>query len=166
MPLSRIETSIKTCEEHLNAVDISDSAGIEIESLLVSSLVLKIVSEYEELIEELFFKRAELSGDRHVTNFVKNQIARKFRSPDMNKINTTLGFFDQEYKTRFMNATENSPAHAAWDNIMRARHAIVHKQDNLNITFRELKESYNSTKDILKELITTLGLPPESVPGL
>lgn len=116
-----------------------------------------IVSEYEEYLESLFVRRAERCGDGHVSNFVKNSLSHKFRSPDLGKINETLKRFDESYREGFTQEIENSQNHAAWDSILKARHAVVHKQGQLNLTFRELKEKYILTKEIIKSVESVLG---------
>ena len=85
-------------------------------------------------------------------------LSQKFRSPDIKKINETLNTFDSSYKQSFLGAVENSPEHAAWDSLLRARHAVVHKKGNLNLTLRELKEKYPLTKQIISSVEATLGV--------
>ena len=159
MPFARIEQALKTCEKHLDSIDQGDPNRPEIESYIVSSMVLLIVSEYEQLIEGLFVQRAEQSKDGAVANFVKTTIAQSFRSPDLGKINQTLKKFDQAYSDSFMGTVENTEFHAAWDNIMTARHAVVHKRGALNLTFLELSKTYPKTKRVLSQLKRALGVP-------
>src|SRR5437773_3044220 len=164
MELARIESAISTCESHIHGLS-GDLESIEIESGLVAFLVVTIVAEYEELIQQLFCLRAEMCGDRHVTNYVTSQMVDRFRTPYLGKINETLGSFGKDYRDNFEQATLNTPTHASWDNIVRARHAVVHKEGTLNITFRELKGAYAETKVVVKALIAALDLihrlPPE-----
>ncbi|MCF7970286.1 MAG: hypothetical protein K9L22_03855 [Methylococcaceae bacterium] len=133
-------------------------ADKELETYLVSGLVVLIISEYEEYLESLFIKRAEKCGDTHASNYIKIALSQKFRSPDLKKINETLKRFDSSYKEEFSSEIENSPSHAAWDSLMKARHAVVHKKGSLNLTFRELKINYSLTKEIIKRVETVLGL--------
>jgi hypothetical protein len=154
----RIDSALASCEQHLASLDSANPITIEIESGLVSYLVLVIVSEYEQFIETVFVQRANMVGDMHLSNYVRKQLSRKFRSPDLGKINETLGAFGQDYRDAFWSKIENTKPHASWDNIMKARHAVVHKEGTLNLTFRELKESYSETRTIITELIKTLGL--------
>lgn len=158
MPYQRIEFAIKLCVDHVREID-SDSPDLpELESYLVAGLVLLIVSEYEELIEDIFTKRAEQCGDAEVVNYVRSMITQKFRSPDLSKITETLGRFGGNYKDLFSNSVLNTEAHAAWDNIMKARHAVVHKKSILNLTLRELQNSYPKTKTVIANLKQTLGV--------
>ena len=158
MPIRRIENAISCCELHIRITDNGDPKVLEIHSYLVYSVVLIIISEYEVLIERLFAGRANNCGDEHIASYVRKQLNRKFRSPDISKINQTLGDLGQDYLDTFKSAIENTEFHAAWDNIMRARHAIVHKQGTCNLTFNELITSYQKTKQLLTELVKVLGL--------
>jgi hypothetical protein len=158
MPFTRIDNAIAICKSHLDSMDINDPNLIEIENYVVSALILIIVSEYEDMIERLFGQRAVKCGDNHVSSYVKNTISQKFRSPDLGKITEILSKFGSDYRELFHNNVMNTEAHAAWDNIMKARHAIVHKKGNLNITFRELLTTYPKTILVINELKTVLGI--------
>ncbi len=154
----KIIASINRCNAHLGTLDKSDASTAELEAFLVSSLILLIVSEYEIAIEEMFVQRALRCGDSHIIQYVKSNLARKFRSPDLKKITETLGQFGGDYRESFSKVIINTENHAAWDNIMTARHAIVHKNGSLNITLVELVETYPKTKVVLDVLRNILGL--------
>ncbi len=123
---------------------------------MVSALVVMIVSEYEELIERMFAERADRCGDKCLAQYVRATIAKKFRSPDLNKITEVLGQFGGDFKRSFSSVILDTEHHAAWDNIMKARHAVVHKGGALNITLGELLSTYPKTKVVLDELKKTL----------
>jgi hypothetical protein len=124
----------------------------------VAGLVVLIVSEYEDYLEAVFSRRADLCGDEYAANYIKKNISQKLRSPDLSKINSTLSQFDGAYKTSFLGNIENSPEHAAWDSLMKARHAVVHKKGNLNMTFGELCQKYPLTKTVILNLENVLGV--------
>ena len=153
-----IDDTLTACDLLISRLDDADPLSIEVQTRIVAGIVVLIVSEYEEFIEKTFGQRADQCGDIHASNFIKKQISRTFRSPDLSKITTTLGAFGKDYKESFVSAVENSEAHAAWDNIMRARHAVVHKQGTLNMTFKELKETYPKSRTIIEAIITAIGL--------
>ena len=155
------ETIDLQIKESQKEIEFIIEKGIDAEKIKLQylrSFVLLIVSEYENLLEKIFIHRASLCNDEHVINYVKFQIEKKFRSPDLSKINQTLGFFDNTVKTSFLNTINNTPIHAAWDNIMKARHFIVHKQGSLNITFEELLQSYEETKKVLYEILNLFNI--------
>ena len=158
MQYQRIDSAINTCDVHISMFDPSNIAEKEIESYLVAGLVTLIVSEYEEYLEKAFALRADQCGDQYASNFIKHTISQKFRSPDLSKINETLKRFDVTYKDDFKREIENSLHHAAWDSIMKARHAVVHKKGQLNLTFRELKIAYQNTKHIISKVESVLGI--------
>lgn len=154
----RIDNAISTCKQHVENLDPTNFKDKELETYLVAGLVVLIVSEYEEYLESLFIKRAELCGDIHAANYIKKTLSQKFRSPDLSKISETLNRFDGMYKDAFMNNIENSPEHAAWDSIMKARHAVVHKKGSLNLTFGELCSKYPLTKTVITNVEASLGI--------
>ncbi|PKG67304.1 hypothetical protein CXF56_03485 [Psychrobacter sp. Choline-02u-13] len=158
MLYQRIENALKLCGEHIASFDSSEARYREVETYLVAGLVLLIVSEYEDHLESVFVKRAEQCGDLHAINYIKKTLSQKFRSPDLGKINETLNRFDNSYKTLFFKDIENSPEHAAWDSLLKARHAVVHKKGTLNLTFRELQTNYLLTKKIVREVETVLNV--------
>lgn len=158
MHYQRIEDAIKTCASHIATLDQGDLRNKELESYIVAGLVVLIVSEYEEYLEELFIKRAESCGDNYASNYIKITLSQKFRSPDMSKINETLSRFDVSYKVDFMGRVENSPHHAAWDSLLKARHAVVHKKGSLKLTFGELRGIYLMTKEVIDHVRLSLGV--------
>ena len=158
MPFAKIDNAINVCKSHLDSIDKNDPYLIEIETYIVSALILLIISEYEELIENIFAERANLCRDNHVSNYVRTTISQKFKSPDLGKITEILGKFGSDYRKSLSDNILNTEAHFAWDNIMKARHAIVHKKGILNITFRELTATYPKTKLVIDELKNTLGV--------
>jgi len=161
MPFRKIEDALTTCQNLLSAISAQrpeNPNAAEIESYIVSSMVVLIVSEYEDLIEQLFIERSLLCKDGHICNYIKLSVAQKFRSPDLGKITDFLGKFGSDYKDGFSRSILNSEFHSAWDNIMKARHAVVHKKGNLNMTFRELIEAYPKTKHVITQIRGTLGL--------
>jgi RiboL-PSP-HEPN len=157
----RIESALETCKNHVRSLDPTDMADKELETYLVAGLVVLIVSEYEEYLELLFGKRAEMCGDNFASNYIKKNLSKLFRNPDLNKIHNALKNFDESYLLCFRREIENSPSHAAWDSLIKARHAIVHKAGPLNLTFHELMANYPLTKDVIRNVESALGLESE-----
>jgi hypothetical protein len=158
MLYTKIENALDTCQSHVRRLDPTDLKDKELETYLVGGLVVLIVSEYEEYLENVFVKRAEMCGDAHASNYIRNTLAQKFRSPDLSKINMTLKLFDPSYRASFLGEIENSPEHAAWDSLLKARHAVVHKKGSLNLTFGELIDNYAKTKKIIQSVEQSLGV--------
>jgi hypothetical protein len=156
MPFQIIENTIAYCDNYLNSIpDDSPDKG-EVGYHLTRSLILLIVSEYEYHIEQLFIVRATQSRDAQLINFFKKHIDKKLRSPDLSKIKGMLGYFAEGYKASFSNEIDNTPCHAAWDNFMKARHFIVHKEGSFQIVFSELKSDYPKTKMVLEKVKSIL----------
>lgn len=140
--------------------------GIDVQKIkyqFLRSFVLLIVSEYENLIEKIFCIRASKCNDTQVINFVKSQVEKKFRSPDLGKINDMIGFFDNDLKQKFIAFTTTGTINSAWNNIMKARHCIVHKQGSLNLTYEELLKTYPNTQAVINELVKILGLKSDEI---
>jgi len=154
----RIDNAIETCRQHVSGLDPTSIKDKELETYLVAGLVVLIVSEYENYLESVFAKRADRCGDEHAANYIKKTLSQKFRSPDLSKINETLNSFDGAYRASFLNSIENSPEHAAWDSLMKARHAVVHKKGSLNLTFGELCQKYPLTKVVISNIENVLGV--------
>jgi hypothetical protein len=69
-----------------------------------------------------------------------------------------LLMFGKSYRDSFLGAVGDSREKAAWDSFLVARHAVVHKKGVLQLTFRELKEKYPLTKQIIVSVEATLGV--------
>ncbi|WP_334029387.1 HEPN domain-containing protein [Alteromonas sp. P256] len=158
MNFNKIDNALNTCSAYIAEMDLTEITNKEVETYLVGGLVVLIVSEYEDYLESAFVKRAEKCGDECAINFIRTMLSRKFRSPDLRKINDTLKSFDSTLRDVFHTDIKDSPEMAAWDSLMKARHAVVHKQGSLNLTFRELKENYAKTKRVIQAVESTLGL--------
>lgn len=154
----RIDNAIEICRQHISSLDPTNIKDKELETYLVAGLVVLIVSEYEDYLESVFSKRADLCGDEHAANYIKKTLSQKFRSPDLSKINETLNSFGGTYKASFLDNIENSPEHAAWDSLLKARHAVVHKKGSLNLTFGELCQKYPLTKTVISNIENVLGV--------
>lgn len=158
MIFQRIEHALNLSKKHLQDMDEADFSTKEVEIYLVSGLVVLIVSEYEEYLESLFKRRADYCGDNYVKNYLKITLSQKFRSPDLSKINETLKRFDTSCKDSFFQEIENSSEHAAWDSLLKARHAVVHKKGTLKLTFNELEGIYIKTKRVISNVESAINM--------
>ena len=121
-------------------------------------MVVRIVSEYEAALERVFAERGHRSGDQEVGSFFARSIERRFRSPDLSKIHTMLQQMSVPLRDSFM-ASYSDQAKAAWDNMMRARHAVVHRNGTLQLTLMELHHIVPLTQSVIDELLNILGTP-------
>jgi hypothetical protein len=86
---AKIERAIEVGCKFIDAN--SDKENLEeIEFYVVSGIVVMVVSEYEQILEDLFTKRVLRTGDAEVCNYVRSAVARYFRSPDLSKIRDIL----------------------------------------------------------------------------
>lgn len=152
----QFEDSMSKCLDFLNTLEFG--VREEIEAYLVCGYTVSITAHYECLIEGIFYERACLCGDTQVTNYVKCALQKKFRSPDLSKINDILKSFDPVYHKTFGERVTNTAHHVKWDNIMRARHSVVHGEQSLTMTLTELLPTYRESRRIVDELRMALEL--------
>jgi|GEM_PF-6968039 len=160
-----IDESIEAWEAHRLAFsafggDVTQLA--QVESYMIRTIVMIVVSEYEQLIEKMLIKRGARSSDSEIHNYFRGHFDKAFRSPDLGTINKHLKMFSESCRNAFSEKVEGSNPQfkAAWDNLLTARHAIVHKKNsgNVNLTWDDLKDCYSKTKSVIAELASALGL--------
>ncbi|MEQ1156651.1 HEPN domain-containing protein [Acinetobacter johnsonii] len=150
MKFSNIVNAINTSDSFIKSLDPGNITHKEIESHIVSGLVMLMVSEYEVHFEMLFNLRASRCGDGYVCNYIKKALNNSFRSPDLSKINETLKKFDTTYSEEVLSYQAANPqVKNAWDTMMKARHYITHKHGNAQITFLELKALFLQTQNLI-----------------
>lgn len=153
----KIESYIKSADNFLSKYPKdNDLEVIELKDFFARTIIMVIVSEYEAYIESAFVRRVELCGDGEVINLGKRSYARTFRSPDLSKINTELSVLNDGLKEQFINTVNTDGINVAWDNIMKARHAIVHKQGSLQLSFEDVKQEFIKTKKVIEVLENVL----------
>ena len=163
MEFSQIDDALQVCKRHLSELDESDFDRILIENLLVSSIVLLMVSNYENLIKEQFVERARQSCDESYAKFVEKSLDRVFRSPQITRITSSLKAFGGDELAGFKRLLDQGGRKEYWENIINARHRIVHKKDVPQMTMRELEEAYEHTKEVLIALRQSLGLDGNAI---
>lgn len=149
----------------LNATQLA-----EIENHVLRSVLLLIMSEYEEYIEKLFVKRAAKTNDQHIHRFFVKWMDRRFRNPNLGKMTEILGDMGGTYCQSFRDEVENQHPQikASWDSLLTARHAIVHKQNAgiINLTWQDLEKAVIETRLALKALSDALELTPADLLSL
>jgi hypothetical protein len=149
----KIEAYIKSADSFLSQQNSGDEfCRAEIKDFLARAIILVIVSEYEAYVESVFVRRVEECGDKCIVNLGRKFYDRKFRSPDLSKISDALAIFDENFKIAFNNTINTEGINVSWDNILKARHAIVHKQGTLQLTFDDVKNEYLKTRKIIEAL--------------
>lgn len=139
---SKIELQINDAESLINVAVEGDDSGFK-EFLVTSGMIMAIVSEIEVHFEKSFCELAVRTGNKDFEGFVRKFVAKKFRSPDLSKIKEFCLAFDRRRHNAFWDEVEDTPRKAAWDNLLIARHYIVHRdRQNFNMTLRELKATW------------------------
>lgn len=142
----------------------------EIENHVLRSIVLLMMSEYEEYIEKLFVKRAAKTNDQYIHRFFVKHMDRKFRNPNLGKINEILGDMGGAYRQTFQDRVEvnNPQIKASWDSVLTARHAIVHKYNAgvINLSWQDLETAVKEATLALDALADALELTPTDLQSL
>ena len=160
MNFRRIELAIEVCRNHLDSTNARNS---EIESYLVSHIIVLVIAEYEMLLEKMILKRVGRTNDAHVQSFVHKSLDKFFRSIKVTEISGLLGRFGEDYKKSFQDAAANiQPAISRYGNILQSRHAIAHEA-SLNMTWAELEISFNESKLVLSAIANALGLTADEI---
>jgi hypothetical protein len=161
-PIENAINSWKSRRAKIAALGFNATHLAEIENEVLRSIVLLMMSEYEEYIEKLFVKRAAKTNDQHIHNFFVKHMDRKFRNPNLGKINEMLGQMGGNYRQTFQDRVEvNNPLlKASWDSVLTARHAIVHKENAgiINLSWQDLENAVTNTALVLDALADTLQL--------
>jgi len=153
MRLLRIEHAIDTCERHLASLSRPEP---EVEVFLTSYLLVATYSEYCRTLLDLVAQRAASLDDPAVAGFVEYAAERILRSYDISDLSGFLARFGPECKKTFADAVLNTPAHLAYDRIMRNRHDVAH-DDGTMMTFLEFKQAYQGSAPVIDAFAVALG---------
>lgn len=155
MQFSRLDTAIALAKKEATALTALDS---RLQSFIVGYLVVDIVSEFELRLEAMFAKRAEKLGDVPNANFVGKMLDRKFRSPDVGKINDALRSHDVAFLTAFNTKLKGTRWETGMNNLMTNRHCYVHKSGIPKMTLQDVEQAYNDAVVLFDALAHALGL--------
>lgn len=162
LPIDNAISFWKSRKIEIVALGFNAAHLAEIENLVLRAIVLLMVSEYEEYIEKLFIKRAAKTNDQHIHSFFVKHMDRKFRNPNLGKMNEMLGQMGGTYRQTFQDRVEVNNPHlkASWDSIITARHAIVHKENAgvINLSWQDLEDAVAKTGLVLDALADALQL--------
>ncbi len=147
------EEAIATCHAHLAA---TNSFGTDIEAYLVRVLLVLICSETEETIEVLVEQRAAAAGDGQLTSFVKSATGQLLRRARVGDLANLLGRFSGQVRDGFHATVANT--HAAFDTIVSNRLQVAHTTGTVQLTFHELEQRYEESKQVVRVFAGALGL--------
>ena len=155
MRFSRLDTAIALAKKETAALAAIDS---RLQSFVVGYLVVDVVSEFEQRLEAMFVLRAKKLGDIPNANFVAKTLDRKFRSPDVGKINEALKGHDAAFLVAFEAKLAGTRWKTAMDNLMANRHCYVHKSGTPTMTIGDVEQAYNDAVLLFDALAYALGL--------
>jgi len=159
MASPRILGAIKSAIGSVGSLSAGDPViAAELESFLVAFLSVTIVAEHETDIRSAFFERCERCGDADLTSMMKKSLQKRFWTPGVAKITDILGEFSDQARQAFKSAVHGTPSHAAWDNLLQARHDVVHGAQVPRLTLREIDDSYSKSLTVITEVRGALGL--------
>jgi hypothetical protein len=156
MRFARIDTAIALAKKHSAAVMGIDA---RLHAFIVGHLVVEVVSEFEQRLEAMFVLRARKLGDPPNTNFVSKMLDRRFRSPDVGKINAMLKDHDAAFLTGFANQLAKTKWDSAMSNLMINRHYYVHKEGAApTMSLHDVAEAYDEAVKLFDAMAHALGL--------
>lgn len=147
------EEAIEVCEKHLAD---TKSFGTEIEAFLVRYLLVIICAEIEQSVLSMTVERVRRVGDNQVTGFVDSTVEKLFRRVRTGEMGGLLGYFDKDIEKAFMEKINATEEQAAFNNIVNNRHNMAHGKATVQMTFKELRESYIKCQTILNEFAKAL----------
>ena len=159
MQWSEIDETLEAALAYAKQLDDATVAGIELLNLLAHAIIVRIVSEYEVRLERAFAARGKKCKDIEVLNYISKTVERQLRSPDLSKITKMLSLFSEKYKEQFHELLKDAAIQADWDNLLRARHFVVHRAGNgMNLTLHEMKRVFSQTQKVVGFAIKALEL--------
>jgi len=155
MTFSRLDTAIALASKEAPTL-----VGIDarLQSFVAGYLIVDIISEFEQRLEAIFALRVKKLNDVPSSNFLCSLLDRKFRSPDMGKINTALRNHDASWLTAFDARLAGTQWKVAMDSLMQNRHYYVHKSGNATMSLPDVVQAYNEAVKLFDALAHVLGL--------
>ena len=155
MQFSKLDTAISLAKKESAALAAIDA---RLQSFVVGYLIVDIISEFEQRLEEMFVLRAKKLGDVPNANFVAKMLDRKFRSPDVSKINEALKNHDAALLTAFEQRLSGTKWNSSMANLMLNRHYYVHKAGSPTMSLQDVEQAYNEAVKLFDALAHALGL--------
>ncbi len=151
MKISAVDEAIEACREHLEEKNWSETM---IESYIVRHLVVVIFIAFEKEIVRIFTTYACRNIGFASESFVRSCVGKAVRSIKTSEIAGLLARCGPKYKQMF-NRDKDEEIESRFNNIVINRNLAVH-EDNINLTFSELVESYekgHKMLDLIEEIL-------------
>lgn len=145
MALADLDVIFDICQKHLA---ITNSNDTEIDSFLTQYLLVYICGEYEKEIKEIIKRRVDKTGDRELASFVAEKgDVRSLRIGDLR--GNILKPFSDKCAKLFDSKIKGTDSEIKYQNIVENRNLVAHGE-SVNMTFKELSESYRLATDVVK----------------
>ncbi len=166
MRFARIDNSINVCKGLLKA-----NSSVELETYLVSYLLVTTYAEYEEMLQRIIHARVARLTDEQLHRFIKSYLTKKtgesrFGRIGIGDLGGILGKFGTSCKNAFCTEITDKPPHQSWDLIVSNRHSIAHPGSQLQMTFREFQEAYRHSQVVLAAFARACGLTAGDIASL
>ena len=163
MTFGRIDNAISVCSQHL---DDTGSRNTEVESFLVQYLLVIITSEYDLRLKRLVEIRVSKSEDEQILAFATYACGRIVRGIKISEIRgNILRPFGAKCDQTFEDEVINTEEHIAYDSIIANRHTVAHESGS-NLTFSELVDNYEKSKEVLNAVAKALDLTGDDLKNL
>ncbi|HWB12403.1 MAG TPA: HEPN domain-containing protein [Pirellulales bacterium] len=159
MHFARVEDAIKSCKAMLGK-----APPPELESYLVSYLLIITYAQYEEIVQKIVEKRvARIGPDRELHAFTSSYLRNKKNERRLGKIyvrdlGEILGRFGKPCKAKFVAEVANSVPQTQWDSIVTGRHIIAHQGAQPSMRFPDFETAYAKSQQILNAFARACGL--------
>jgi len=166
-----------------NAVNVASTflgtlteSNPEVESYLVSYLLVTLYAEYEQKIGLLVARRCARTQDIPLKNFVQKKAkcgtesdlvndSRKSGHIRIADLNDILGSFSENYKKTFTKKVLDTEMHRAWDDVVNNRIDVCHRQGS-NMTLRDFIQSFDNSCHVLDTFAEALELTLQEIADL
>lgn len=147
MALSDLDAIFDICQKHLATTNSNDT---EIDSFLTRYLLVYICGEYEKEIKEIIKQRVAKTGDKELASFVAEKgDVRSLRISDIK--GNILKPFSEKCMKSFDSKIKGKDSEIKYQNIVENRNLVAHGE-TVNMTFKELNESYKLATDVVKAI--------------
>lgn len=155
MLFSSLDTAIALAKKESAALVTIDA---RLQSFVAGYLIVDIVSEFEKRLEAIFALRVKKLGDVPIANFLASLLDRKFRSPDVTKINDALRKHDPSWLIAFEGKLAGTRWKTAMDSLIQNRHYYVHKSGTATMSLDDVVQAYSEAVKLFDALTHALGL--------
>jgi hypothetical protein len=155
MLFSILDTAIALAKKESATLAAIDA---RLQSFVAGYLIVDIISEFEKRLEAIFALRVKKLGDVPNANFVASLLDRKFRSPEVRKINEALRNHDASWLIAFDEKLAGTQAKTAMESLVQNRHYYVHKSGTATMSLQDVVQAYGEAVKLFDALAHALGL--------